>query len=80
MRECNAGAAPATVSGEPTSIDVTEANDGLGKTGEGKNPRARRPAMANIVHGRGVPVCRSKGYKEPVHAMRPLTHAPSFSG
>ncbi len=36
--------------------------------------------MANIVHGRGVPVCRSKGYKEPVHAMRPLTHAPSFSG
>lgn len=40
---CNAGAAPATVGGEPASTKVTEAN-ASGRPDAGDDPRARRPA------------------------------------
>lgn len=47
-------AAPATVSGELGSTCVTGLRPG--KTGPGTDPRARRPAMAERITGRGVPV------------------------
>jgi hypothetical protein len=47
-------AAPATVSGEWGSTCVTGLRPG--KTGPCTDPRARRPAMAERITGRGVPV------------------------
>jgi hypothetical protein len=42
----NAVAAPATVSGE-SSLLITTGNDIPGKVGEGRDPRARRPATSS---------------------------------
>ena len=71
----NAGAAPATVSGEPLSNDVTEAKTS-GRPDRSNEPRARRPAATLVfVLGRGAPVVACKdGSRHPVmHASaRPL--------
>ena len=58
-KKAKAGAAPATVSGEPLSNKVTETTIGFGKAGQQHRPASQETCLDNInVLGRGVPVVR----------------------
>src|SRR5690606_8984014 len=78
VRERNSGAAPATVSGEPTSTDVTEAEASGRRTKAVTREPGDLPRQSN-VHGRGVPVAAARPALPPGRSAHlPLT--PQQSG
>ena len=83
-KKAKAGAAPATVSGEPLSNKVTETTIGFGKAGQQHGPASQETCLDNIhVLGRGVPVVRLRFPRaQPFAESRRVTSAfaPNFWG